>query len=322
MSLMEIKARRSSSKQALGSYLDEWVSSRAWLRPSTRACYRLHVDKHLKPALGDIRLQDLSPVQVECFALDLLASGLSAGTVERIIATLSSACATAVSTGLLDRNPVSRVRIPHRQVKVLPKWNTGHARTFLDCLGVDSLDLLFRVALMTGTRRGELLGLRWSDLDLEEGLVRIQRSRLQVGSQIIEDLTKTVSSARTVYLDPVTQRRLIRLQQRLHAGPDAHVFVDAMGNPLTPGWVSARFAKRIELMGLPSIRFHDLRHASATFGLASGESLLEVSRRLGHADVGVTARVYSEIVPATARASANRLANTLAAPEVLLVRSA
>lgn len=325
MAVMDPKPRTRpiTARTPLTHYLNAWIEGRPWLRPSTRACYRLHIDRHLSPALGDIGLQDLTAARVEQFAFELLSQGLSEGTVQRILATLSSACSTAVATGLLTRNPVARVSMPHRQQKVLLQWNEGHARAFLDVLGLDSLDLLFRVALLTGMRRGELLGLRWSDLDLETGAIRIQRSRLQVGSEVIEGHTKRPSSARTIYADPATVRMLTRLRDRVQPGAHAHVFTDPTGKPLGPGWVSYRFARRIQLMGLPMIRFHDLRHASATFGLAAGESLKEVSQRLGHSDIGVTANIYTDVQPQTAKASAQRLASALTeSPAARLARSA
>jgi integrase len=262
-------------------------------------------------------------VDVERLAFDLLARGLNGATVERILATLSSAYTTAVAGGLVERNPVTSVRIPKHQSRALPRWNVDQAQTFLDALGNDSLDLLFRVALITGMRRGELLGLRWADVDLHEGSVRIHSGRLQVGGRIVEGELKSRHSVRTVYLDTYTLARLNWLQGRSHSA-HGHVFVDAHGEPLTPGWVSYRFAKRIADLGLPGIRFHDLRHASATFGLASGESLKEVSQRLGHSDITVTANIYTDVLPATAKASAQRLARSLESVVLppLMLRSA
>lgn len=313
--------RQRNARQPLGEYLTDWLDSRLWLRPSTRANYRLHIDRHLTPAIGQVRLCDLTSTHVERLAFQLLAQGLTTSTVERILATLSSAYTTAMDAELVRKNPVAAVRVPRQQPRQLPRWSTAQAHEFLDALGNDSLDTLFRTALITGARRAELLALRWADVDLDAGSVRIHRARLKIGGTIVEGETKTPGSNRVVYLDHGSIQRLRRLQEA--AGEESGwVFTDVHGRPLNPGWVSYRFARRIELLQLPRIRFHDLRHASATFGLAAGESLKEVSQRLGHSDITVTANIYTDVLPETAKASARRLASVLEAGDVTLLRSA
>jgi integrase len=162
-----------------------------------------------------------------------------------------------------------------------------------------------------------VVALRWSDVDLEAGLLRVEQSAVGVAGESVIGPPKSSSGIRTVAIDAETARRLSwhACRQRLEAhgatgaarNPEL-VFTQADGTPLDPTYVSRHFDRLIRTHGLRRIRLHDLRHTSASLGLASGESLLEVSRRLGHSSISVTADIYSHISPEVARESAERRA--------------
>ena len=139
----------------------------------------------------------------------------------------------------------------------------------------------------------------------------VDSTRLRLGGDIIEDGPKTAASHRTVHLDPSTIEVLARLHRTSRAAPGGHVFTDPSGGAVDPAVVTRRFHRLRQELGLPRIRLHDLRHTSATLGLESGESLKEVSARLGHAALSVTADLYTEVTPDLARRSAHRLAANL-----------
>lgn len=300
----------------VSEYLTAWLDGQVFLRPSTRASYRAHVEKYLNPAIGCIGLERLSVTDVERFTHDLALKGLAAATVQRILATLRSAMAHAVRTGLIEKNPTTGVRVPSRVVRPIHTWTPDEAATFLEHLSDDALGVLLRLALVTGMRRGELLGLRWSHVSLTGGFLFVQVSRLSIGGVTVEGPPKSRAGTRTVFVDPATVTALRRLQlASRREGEDGHkapVFTDSDGRPLTPWWVSRQFQQVVADLALARIRFHDLRHTSATLGLASGESLKEVSARLGHSDIGITANVYAEVLPETARASTLRRAALMA----------
>jgi integrase len=300
----------------VSEYLTGWLDGQVFLRPSTRASYRAHVEKYLNPALGVTPVTEVAHVQVERLVHDLAARGLAAATVQRILATLRSAMAHAVRTGLIHANPTSGVRVPSQVVRPIHTWTPDEAATFLEHLSDDALGVLQRLALTTGMRRGELLGLRWSHVSLTGGFLFVQVSRISIGGVTVEGPPKSRAGTRTVFLDPNTVTALRRLQLASRPeGEDGHkalLFTDTDGHPFTPWWVSRQFQQVISELGLPRIRFHDLRHTSATLGLASGESLKEVSARLGHSDIGITANVYADVLPETARASALRRASLMA----------
>jgi integrase len=297
---------------SLGEYLTRWLDEQVYLRPSTKASYRTHIDTHLTPALGEIPLGAVSGVVIERLAFDLAGRDLAAGTVQRILATLRSALTHAARTGLIAANPATGIRFSARVARTARTWTPDEAAAFLATLGTSSPDVLLRLALTTGMRRGELLGLRWSHLSLAAGCLRVVASRLTVGGRVVEGPPKSRNGVRTVYLDAATVTLLndLRITQEAPDGREGLgeglVFTDALGRPLTPWWVSRYFSRMVQAAGLPRIRFHDLRHTSATLGLASGESLKEVSARLGHSGIAITADIYADVLPDTARRSSRR----------------
>ncbi|HHX45975.1 MAG TPA: site-specific integrase [Brevibacterium sp.] len=272
-----------------------------------------HIHGHLIPAIGHVALKDLSPGLIEkaLSGLRQEEGGLSAGTVRRIHATLLSALNSAVRRGLVESNPAEQVELPVPGKAELNTWTAGHARQFLQHVRGDRWSVLYRLLLVTGMRRGEVLSLRWSDLDLARAVVVIRRQLVLVGTDMVEGPPKSSSGRRAVVLDDQTRLDLIfhslsEAAQR-DVGPDDLVF-HVEGQPLHPGFVSRHFLKLSRQAGLPRIRLHDLRHTSASLGLAAGESLVEVSRRLGHSSIGITADVYTHVDTDLARNSAQRRA--------------
>ena len=309
----------------MGEYLDAWLTGKQSLRESTRQSYEVHVRRYLKPHLGDLPLVDLRPAHIEPMDRLIGAAGdqeggvpLSVASVRRIHATLTSALNTAVRRGLVERNPAATVELPPvRRPRVATLSATDLGR-FLASVEDDPLHPLYLLLGLVGLCRGEAVALRWSDVDLNQGLLRVEQSAVKVGRRAVIGPPKSASGARTVALDDETCRRLQwhAARQRLDILRETGiitvpelVFTTARGEPLDPTYVSRRFARLVALHGLPRIRLHDLRHTSASIGLTSGESLLEVSRRLGHSSITITADIYSHISPLVAKESAERLAH-------------
>lgn len=293
----------------LGEWLHRWLASRRDLRASTLATYLGHVENYLMPLLGGQLLRSLSDEDVAALHQQLSAAGVSTALARRVHATLSSALTAAVEQGLITVNPAQRVRLPKPRRYQAVVWSAEQASRFLAAASFDPHAALWRIALVLGLRRGELVGLRWTDINLDAGTLTVSATRVAVGATVVEGPPKSRRSQRALPLDPITVELLQTLRQR--AEGDGVVFVDRQGQPLRPAWVSARFQELVEQTGLPRIRFHDLRHTSATLGLASGESLKEVSQRLGHSSIMVTADTYLAPPDNLARASTQRLAGVL-----------
>lgn len=293
----------------LGEYLLEWVQVQDHLSESTRISYQGHIELYLIPHLGSVPLEDLSTDMIEAVYRHLLTVGLAATTVRRINATLSSALSAAVREGVVATNPAQRVRSRKSNAFHARVWSVDQAAAFLRHAEGDDLYLLWRLALVTGLRRGELLGLRACDIEPSTSSVTIRQNRVVVSGRIVTKRPKTQRSRRIVVVDSVTAELLAT--EKKAANDEDLIFITGEGGGLDPGWVSRRFKQLVVTYGLPVIRFHDLRHTSATLGLSRGESVKEISARLGHSSTAFTEDLYLQVPTSVARRAAQGLADLL-----------
>jgi integrase len=219
-----------------------------------------------------------------------------------------------VRRGLIDRNPAETVELPVPARPELVVWTAGQLGEFLGGVVDDDLYPVFLLLALCGLRRGEAVGLRWRDVDLDTGVLKIRQQFVAVGSHIVIGEPKSKAGHRTIALDAATVQLLrchraaqTRQREQLGGVDTGLVFTQPNGTALDPTYVSRHFDRLVAASGLPRIRLHDLRHSSASIGLASGESLLEVSRRLGHSSIAITADIYSTVSADVAREYAERL---------------
>jgi integrase len=309
----------SEEVQSTVDYLEQWLASRRSLRPSTRRSYEGHIRLHIAPRIGSRPLSRLTRRDLEEMFDDLLSPGgrIGQATVLRVFATLSSALNHAVSAGMIDANPAALVELPKPDRKRPEPWSASELQRFLRHCSTDVDYPLFALLALRGLRRGEALGLTWSDVDSRAGTLRIRRQLVVRDGGSNLERPKSRAGVRNIALDPKLravlhhhgcQQRLDALLQGWAQGPETLVFTRRSGGPRNPTQVLRHFQTLVREAGLRPIRLHDLRHTSASLGLASGETLLEVSRRLGHSSLAITADIYSEVMPETAAASARRLA--------------
>jgi integrase len=305
-----------------GEFLTSWLVGNRALRASTEAEYARHINTRLIPALGHLRLLDLRAHHIETMFAEITAKNptrerpIGPTTMRRIYATLNSALNTAVRRGLIRRNPATTVTLPQPNAKPARAWTPELAQQFLEATKDDRLWLLYRLLILTGLRRGEAAGLRWSDVDLNTATLRVRRQVTVVTGEVIIGPPKSKAGNRTVALDKTTVDHLRRLRVVAELAHDPNtadftetsVFEGPGGRPLHPAYVTRHFNILVRRYDFPPLRLHDLRHTSASIGLASGESLVEVSQRLGHSSIAITADVYSHVSPVTAQVSAQRLA--------------
>jgi integrase len=321
------RAAAASETPVLADYLDGWLANKAGLRPSTQLSYRGHIDRYLKPHLGHLRLDELRVEHIHAMyrssMCDTWAGGAAVkpATVRRIHATLRAALATAVRQGLLERNPVTFVELPTVEYPEVTVWTAAQAAAFLAFIRDDPLHCLYRLMLLCGLRRGEAVGLRWGDINLIQGSLRVSQQLVLVGASVHAGPPKSRAGRRRISLDADTVASLLshkvkQTQERFAAGRAISdhilVFCDVDDVPVHPAYVTRHFAELVAQADLPSIRLHDLRHTSASLGLVAGESLKEISARLGHSSIDITANLYAHIDPQQADSSAARLAELLA----------
>ena len=314
------------SKRPLAHFLVEWLEGqRTHLKPGTWQSYKTNVDAYIIPKLGTLTLQEITPAALAAFYADLQRNGrrsreggLSARTVRFTHAILRRALSDAVDWNLLSRNPVERVKPPKHSTPEMRTWSAEELRRFLDHVRTDRYYAAWRLAAMTGLRRGELLGLRGRDVDLDAGRLSVTQTLLSVRNKLLYSTPKTKKGRRSVALDPETVAELRRLrirqnEERLIFGgdwPDHDlVFTREDGEPVHPDRFSRDwFAQHLKAADLPRIRFHDLRHTHATMALAAGVHPKVVSERLGHATISITLDTYSHAIPALQEEAAEKIA--------------
>jgi integrase len=275
----------------VGDYLDRWLDSiRDTLRRRTWIRYEEIVRLHLKPSLGVIKLDRVSALQIQSLYRAKLDSGLSPRTVQIIHATLYKALKQAVKWTLLPRNVADSVdppRVPKREIKPLSE---EQVKRLLETAQGDKLEALYILAVHTGMRSGELLGLRWQDVDLQIGTVQVRRSVF--GGRT--EAPKSANGNRSIRLTKTSIRAL-----QGHERASEWVFSTSVGTPISVHNLHNRSWKPLlARAGLPhSTRFHDLRHTCATLLLTKGVHPKIVQEMLGHSSITITLDTYSHVLP-------------------------
>jgi integrase len=314
----DIAAGSRDTPLTLAAFLEGWLADvvRLSVRPKTSVSYRSIVRLHLAPGLGEIPLTELRPGEVQAYLNAKAASGLAPRTVAYHRNVLRQALGHAERTELVGRN-VARLalppRIPRREVRPL---SPEEARTFLAAIAGERLEALYLVALGAGLRQGEILGLRWSDVDLDEGTIRVHQALQRVEGRFALVEPKSSTSRRIVALPAIVCAGLLAHRERqTHEGqgravPDEFadlVFTTTVGTPIDGISVTRRFQRILKAAGLPHQRFHDLRHACASLLLSQGVPARVVMETLGHSQISLTLNTYSHVIPALGREAAERM---------------
>lgn len=294
--------------QPLRVYLTRWLEVyKLTVRLSTYNIRRLMVQNHIIPALGHIPLQRLTPQDIRSFYASELERGLKGSTVVSYHVTLHKALDQAVKDGLLARNVCDLVDAPKIVKSEMKTLDREQAQRLLDAAKGHKLELLLMLAITTGMRQGELLGLRWSDIDMERGTLSVRRTIKRVGKYGILEMEPKTAKARRQILLPAFILAMLRKHEtkqnemREAAGDNwqnkGTVFCSDTGGYLEGQRLHKPFKKLLEKAGLPDMRFHDLRHSSATLLLAMNVHPKIVQELLGHSNITTTLNTYSHVLP-------------------------
>ena len=306
------------TNQALSAYLDQWLENchRPNIRESTYICYSSVIRNHINPHIGGVRLSKLRPTHVQGLHSALQRNSVSPRMRQIVHDVLSRALKQAVRMGTIPVNPcnaVDRPRVPRREMTAL---DAGQVKKLFETARGDPLEGLYVTAIGTGARLGELLGLKWADIDFESKTISIQRTLRDLNGRLEAGEPKTARSRRRIDLPDfvVTALKSHRLRSPAQPHPTAWVFSDAKGGPLRKSNFTRRsFRPLLKKAGLPPIRFHDLRHTAASLLFAQGVHPKVVQERLGHATIAITLDTYSHVIPTMQKEAATQLDALLSA---------
>lgn len=297
--------------------LTDWLAAKVseGLRPATTSLYKMAADAWIVPNIGALEARSLTPARAGELVDHLRSNGstqgrggLSPRSVQITVQVLKAASRWALETGLLGRDPLAGYKRPRSRSKTMEFWEAHEARALLAFTKDDRLAAIWALFLARGPRRGEVCGLRWEDINLDTGKMRIRRTRVLVDGNVAESTPKTDRGRRTITLDPmlcsVLKTHRARLSaEKLAAGPayqdEGWVVCDELGNPLYPDTITERFDALVKASGLRRIRLHDCRHTAASLMLANGTPVHEVAGMLGH-DPAETLRTYAHVIPGRA----------------------
>jgi len=310
-----------SSSVTVEQHLQHWLATIA--KPSltyhTYEAYEISVRRRLVPGLGPIKLRELRPQHIqELYAA--LGTSLSPKTVRQTHVPLHQALDLAVEWDMIPSNPAAHVRLPKLKQKEKTILSPQQVGVLLRQTRADRLHPLWYLLVTTGARKGEVLGLKWSDLDLQTGNLSIRRQIIRkTGEGLVLEELKTETSRRTIPLGggmlvALREHRRRQVEERVASDwweerPEFRdlMFITRHGKPLDPATTWLDFQRTLEHCGLPKMTLHGLRDTAASSMLSQGIDAKTIAERLGHSDVALTLRIYSHVTPAMHRDAAERL---------------
>ncbi len=309
------------SNTTLGEWIDIWFQDFVIkrIKTSTRVSYEGHINNHIKPKLGKVKLQKLDTVKIQKFINERhdkgctnSNGGLSAKTVKNIYNTLNLALEQAVRNNILYKNPCSAVVLPKQEKKNAKFLTLDEQNKLLLASENNRLGIVTQLAIYTGMRLGELLGLKWEDIDFDKRTLEVKRTlnRLknyngESKTELVLDTPKTKNSNRVIPLTEVIVERLLKYKaiqdsEKEYAedcyNDEDFVFSNEIGQPIEPKRYQTIFKEIVKEAGLKDVNFHQIRHGFATNGIALGVNTKVISEILGHSDITTTLNIYSHVM--------------------------
>ena len=312
-----------TGKYTVGAWMEVWFENVAKIkvRASSHQSYRGYIDNHIMPNIGNIPLEKLTTMDLQKFYRKLLTKGrverkeaekqpkgLSTKTVRNINQVISSAMDFAVAQKIIPENPCKAVALPkveHKEMQTIP---AEQLQVFLQEAKATGVYEMYYIELATGLRRGELLGLKWTDIDWKNGIIKVRRQVARVDGQIVEAPLKTKNSYRAV---TISQQAIDVLKTQKEKTNDQYVFPSPNGGPISPDSVNNMLKRVLARAGIPKVRFHDLRHTFATIALQNGVDIKTVSGMLGHFSAGFTLDTYAHVTTAAQKEAVDTMGNVL-----------
>ena len=301
----DINAVTRPSEHTVKTWLEYWITKicEPNLQKTTVYGYKQIIKNHIEPILGSTLMQKVTVDQVQRYYADRL-KHLAPNTVLKHHALLKTAFDVAVKQDVIAKSPIDRVQTPKRTHREITPYNAEQLSELLYEALYSKLGLVVVLAAYLGLRRGEILGLKWEDVDFVGRTISIKRTRTSAGSEVISKTPKTFSSNRLVYMPDrvweemdLAERR--NAKNRLEHGHDfnkeGYVIVDKNGKPYRPNYISELFTKVVTEKGFPKLTLHGLRHTFVSLANAQGHTMHDISKMAGHSRIDTTSRLYTHM---------------------------
>ncbi|MCH5586283.1 site-specific integrase [Shimazuella sp. AN120528] len=310
------------SKLTFGEFLKDFMENhvRLTIRQSTYESQISVINKHIYPGLGHLELQKITPMIIQKFYSNKLREGLSASYIRIMHAIISKTLKTATEWELISKNVSTLLKPPRVENNDVEVWTMTEITQFLSLTKNRKFYIAYALAIFTGMRKGEILGLRWRDCDLDKGQIRIRQTLYKVKGALTFQEPKTRKSKRSISISETVisilkKHRAAQNELKLKLGNAYRdhdlVVANYNGNPVDLGDINRDLKYVISKYNLPKIKFHGLRHTHATLLLQLGENPKVVSERLGHAEVGITLNTYSHVLPDMQKSLADNFENAI-----------
>jgi integrase len=311
-----------SGTETVATFTERWIRDVAPLRvrSNTLLRYRKDVKNHILPRLGRLKLTELTPGVLQAWISELAAEGLSPNSIRHLRAVLRVILGQAQIEGIIPQNNAKLVKTPRIVERKVAALGPDDAKKLLSVFENTDLGPMVTLALAIGVRQGEILGLSWNDVDLEQGILHIHQQLQRIDGEYVLVELNTAKSQRTLSvpefaLNALREQRRQQLEWKLRAGQSwidtGLVFTTPAGYYINGPSLTHQFEKRLSAAGVPVMRFHDLRHGAASLLLAQGADLKRIQAQLGHSSITLTSNTYAHISAAVLKDNADLMQKAL-----------
>ena len=318
---MYVATNRTSVSQWIQTWMD--VYTKPHCSPTTLDRYGGLIRRYINPTIGDMALQDLTPLNIQAWVNSLRESPctgkqMSASTIKHTFNILSGALDKAVLSGIINKSPCDGITLPKGEKKEAVVYNEDQMKLLVATAKGTDMELVIDMELCFGMRRGELLGLEWGDIDWNAHTIRVERTRVIANNEVIVKPPKTPKSIRTLDVpDPLLQKlkkhKALCVERKLRLGANYidsdFIFVHPDGKPIYPEYLTQKLTKLQEKAGLPHCRFHDLRHLCASIMLLQNVNVKVAQQVLGHKDINTTLNIYSHVLPSSVKEATDKVSD-------------
>ena len=305
------------SVMTVGEFMQKWLDTERKLECEATTYYNncMYLRNNILPRIGDIRLQNLDALTCQAFVNSMHEDGYARNTIDRVVTLIKIAIDRAIVYKLIKDNHMRKVKLPQSLKREMIIWNTDQMNLFLQSVKGKKYYCAYALALLTGMRQGEILGLRWKDIDYKRKVITINQTLTYYGKQI-KNGAKTKSGVRSISMpnqlimilkEQQAKYEKFKLKCKAFVDMDVVIFNQLNGKTVFPSNLTKAYQRDVRASGLPHIPFHSLRHCHATMLIEKNVNVKLISERLGHSKIGITLDTYSHVIPSMQQEVADQI---------------